>query len=158
MTVIAWDGRTLAADKRVSSSGLRRTTTKIFRVGTSLYGCAGNASQSRAMRHWLESGADPAAWPAKQDDEGFDCTLLQIAPGPVVMLYTHTPYPIVLEDAQFAMGSGRDYALAAMHLGCDARRAVEVASHFETSCGDGIDGLSLQPIEASSAPVLVDVS
>lgn len=152
MTVIAWDGQTLAADKRLNCQGLRRTATKIFRIGNSLYGCAGNASQARAIRHWLESGADPAEWPDKQDTDDFDCTLLQIAPGPVVMLYAHTPYPIVLEDEQFAAGSGRDYALAAMHLGCDARRAVAVASHFETSCGDGIDSLSLQPIEASSGP------
>jgi hypothetical protein len=43
-----------------------------------------------------------------------------------------------------AFGSGRDYAEAAMFLGCDAKRAVEVACQFQTDCGNGIDTLRLK--------------
>jgi ATP-dependent protease HslVU (ClpYQ) peptidase subunit len=50
-------------------------------------------------------------------------------------------WPIPIEDRQFAMGSGRDYARAAMHLGCSAAEAVAVACEFDENCGNGIDTL-----------------
>jgi ATP-dependent protease HslVU (ClpYQ) peptidase subunit len=52
-----------------------------------------------------------------------------------------------VEDPFIAFGAGRDYAMAAMHLGCDAHRAVEVACVFDTGCGMGIDTLELDQQE-----------
>ena len=42
------------------------------------------------------------------------------------------------------MGHGRDFTLAAMHLGHDARTAVEVACALDAFCGCGIDTLTLE--------------
>ena len=53
--------------------------------------------------------------------------------------YEQTPNPFVVEDKQWAIGSGRDYAIAAMHLGRTAAEAVAVACLFDVSCGMGID-------------------
>lgn len=39
------------------------------------------------------------------------------------------------------MGSGRDFAIAAMHCGKTAREAVEIASLYENGCGNGVDVL-----------------
>jgi ATP-dependent protease HslVU (ClpYQ) peptidase subunit len=47
------------------------------------------------------------------------------------------------EDKKTATGSGRDYALAAMHCGKTAREAVEIACLFETGCGNGVDELEV---------------
>ena len=43
--------------------------------------------------------------------------------------------PYAANHKFFAIGSGRDYALAAMHLGTNSRKAVEVAIHFDNNTG-----------------------
>jgi hypothetical protein len=49
MTCIAWDGKTLAADKQATSVGRGITTTKIYRVGACLVALAGSGDVCRAM-------------------------------------------------------------------------------------------------------------
>lgn len=41
-----------------------------------------------------------------------------------------------------AIGTGRDYARAAMHLGRNAVEAVQVAILFDENCGNGVDTLT----------------
>ncbi len=60
------------------------------------------------------------------------------------MTYLHSAYPELHEDKFNALGAGRDYALAAMYLGFDASRAVEVACALDVNCGNGIDVLTLE--------------
>lgn len=141
MTVIAWDGRTLAADKRVSYGNMSRTTTKIRRVGDCLVGIAGSGSIGLAVVEWLGNGADPAAFPKLQEDADDHANVLVIRPDGCIEEYARTAYPTVYEDKFAAIGSGRDFAVAAMHLGKTAREAVEVACLFDTGCGNGIDTL-----------------
>src|SRR4051812_1035464 len=126
MTVIAWDGKTLAADKRASSGGLMRTVTKIRRIYGNLVGVSGDACHMEALFTWFASGADPAKYPSFQNDENKHSDLLVVTPQGEIHKYEHAAFPIRFEDRLFAMGSGRDYALAAMHLGKSASEAVEV--------------------------------
>lgn len=143
MTVIAWDGKTLAADKRASCSGLSRTVTKIRRIGDLLVGGSGDFDRVVAMFAWIEAGCKAEDFPAFQRDQDMSADMLVIDGGKVLK-YERTPHPITFEDAYFAMGSGRDYALAAMWLGQDARHAVIVASQLDVNCGNGIDTLTLE--------------
>jgi hypothetical protein len=54
-------------------------------------------------------------------------------------------YPrTVTEDAHHAIGSGRDFAAAAMYLGKTAREAVEVAMALTGFCGHGVDTLEFE--------------
>lgn len=69
MTCIAWDGETLAADKRVTYQGLARTVTKIFRVGKSLIAISGEGAQGMEMLDWWKNGALPANYPLSQRDK-----------------------------------------------------------------------------------------
>jgi ATP-dependent protease HslVU (ClpYQ) peptidase subunit len=43
-----------------------------------------------------------------------------------------------------ALGSGRDFALAAMYLGKNAREAVEIAMEFDLETGKGVDCLEVE--------------
>lgn len=142
MSVIAWDGRTLAADKRVSLGTLICTTTKISRVGDALCAYAGDAAGGEEVLAWFCNGAKPSDFPATQRDRENWSGLLVIRNGQILK-YEHSPYPVRLEDKFFAIGSGRDFALAAMHLGHDARTAVEVAIALDSGCGNGIDTMEL---------------
>lgn len=142
MTCIAWDGKTLAADKRVSFGTLIKTTTKIFRVGDSLCALAGDAAGGFEVLSWYRSGANPADFPQAQRDRDNWSGLLVIKRGEILK-YEYGPFPVVIEDKTFAVGCGRDFALAAMHLGCDARKAVEVAIALDSACGNGVDVLTM---------------
>lgn len=138
MTCIAWDGETLAADKRATNSGLPRTVTKIYRSKGCLIGTSGDFAQAREMLAWWEDGADVKTFPASQRDKEDWGTFVVIS-NAGIDVYERSPYPIRFEDRQFACGSGRDFATAAMHLGCSAAQAVEIACRFDVSCGNGID-------------------
>ncbi|MEN7527019.1 hypothetical protein [Cupriavidus sp. DL-D2] len=141
MTVIAWDGQTLAADRRATAgSGIARTVTKIQKHDDVLLAVTGNWDVAIEMREWFRAGAVPADFPAKAR-EG-DATLIVIRRDSIVT-FTAGPYPMPIEEQKAAWGSGRDYAEATMYLGGTAEQGVAVASHFQTDCGNGFDTLTL---------------
>jgi len=143
MTVVAWDGKTLAADKMGDSGGLKRTTTKIRRFNGGLFGSSGSASRGDQMLAWIEAGADPDKVPAFQLSSDDYQAVMVVRDDGTVWLYGCSAYPWRMEDAFHAIGSGRDFAIAAMHLGQTAAQAVAVACQFDISCGMGIDTLEL---------------
>jgi ATP-dependent protease HslVU (ClpYQ) peptidase subunit len=143
MTVIAWDGYTLAADKRATNGSLIRTTTKIFRIHSCLVGYAGEATFGEQMIAWFQAGEKAEDFPKEQRDKDDWAPLLVIRENGKIHKYERTPHPLKYQDKQFAIGSGRDFALAAMACGKTASEAVEVASMFDSNCGNGVDTLRL---------------
>ena len=144
MTCIAWDGTTLAGDKRACNVGLARTVTKIHRAGDYIVGFAGDANVGVEMVEWVRSGMDREKYPEIQKDKSANVHLLVIDKDGSVMVYESGAYPVRFEDKFIAIGCGRDYAIAAMHCGRTAREAVEIACLYETSCGNGVDTLRLR--------------
>lgn len=144
MSVIAWDGHTLAADKQASFGTLIRTTTKIFRCSNALLAYAGEAAFGEEVKAWWERGADPDKFPVSCRDKDDWAGLMVFRRAAPIARYERTPYPVWFEDKQFAIGSGRDFAIAAMYLGKTAREAVEVAIALDSGCGVGIDTLTLE--------------
>lgn len=141
MTVIAFDGKTVAADKRVTQAGMARTITKIRRHGTAVVGLAGDSFVAAELFDWfVRIGAEPEKFPASARTG--DGTMVVFS-SRGVLIYSAGPAPVMIEDPVFAIGSGRDYAMAAMHLGKTAAEAVEVACLFDQDCGNGVDTLEL---------------
>ena len=141
MTVIAWDGTTLAADKRaISGGGICRTVKKIERFDNCLLAISGSWDVGVELREWFKKGAIVNAFPesARKDE----ATLLVVGHGGLAT-YASGPYPMSVEDTRYSTGSGRDFAEAAMYLGKTAREAVEVACVFQSDCGNGIDEIVL---------------
>ena len=144
MTVIAWDGRTLAADKRGTVAGMAYAVTKLHRVRDGLIAFSGGGAHAAELLQWFNGDRDPSNYPRRGDDDGAG-TIHIDQNGRIFMYAAASPFPELIEAPFFARGAGRDYAMAAMHLGCDARRAVEVACVFDIGCGNGIDALDLAP-------------
>ena len=142
MSCIAWDGKTLAADKRAVSCGLILTVTKIKRIGNLLVGISGNTAGMVEAFRWIEMGCpyDKYSDILKDKDDG---PIIMVIDAGRIIMYGNSPLPTEYEDKIFAIGSGRDYALAAMHLGKTAKEAVEVACVFENGCGNGVDTLEV---------------
>lgn len=144
MTVIAWDGRTLAADKMSCSVGFGYVVTKLHRLHDgSLAAFAGDGDHAMALLAWLNSKRDITEYPPAQKDN--DTSAFVVTPDGRCWSYGKTPFPQQIEDRFYAMGHGRDFALAAMHLGKSAREAVEVACALDVFCGNGVDVMELVP-------------
>ena len=142
MTIIAWDGKTLAADKRaIYGSNKCGKVTKIFRWEGGLCGASGSMEQGMQLVSWLQKGADPEEFPEFEEKEN---EFLVVHNDGRVAYYESTPTPLWFENDFQAIGSGKEYALAAMYMGQDAAKAVEVACALDAYCGNGIDTLDLQ--------------
>lgn len=141
MTVIAWDGNILAADKMLSDSVIWRHSTKIRRHGDFLIGLAGDSDMTREMADWFVRGAKVEEFPVGSRLIENYSEMLVIHPDKSISLYQRTPFPIMLDGPQAALGNGRDAAMAVMLLGHNAIKAVEVACQICTGCGGGIDFL-----------------
>lgn len=147
MTVIAWDGTTLAADREASDNWIKCfSTTKIARINGHLVGSAGPAAPACEMKAWFAAGADPATFHEslrKLDN----LSMLVIAADGTIKLFQNTPYPIIYRAVnavignRYTIGAGKEAAMAVMLAGNGARRAVEIASLVCNGCGNGIDTL-----------------
>lgn len=142
MTCIAWDGKTLAADKLMLHGATRKTTTKIHRHGVELLAVAGDISIGVSMRNWYTSGADPEKFP-KRSAEG-NASLMVIRADRTAWRYEDTPVPFQCEGRFCAWGSGDESAMIAMACGKTAREAVLLVAEYNNGCGNGVDTLELE--------------
>jgi len=94
------------------------------------------------MIEWVRAGRAVADFPPMQRDKDDWQPILVIEADGTPSQYDRTPYPSRFEDRCCAIGSGRDFAMAAMYLGKTAREAVEVACALDSGCGNGIDTLA----------------
>lgn len=143
MTVIAYDGRRLAADKQNTVHGFSDRVTKIFRVPGGMVGFAGHAVHIARLVEWFKAGRPADAWPAPTSEDKCGDALFIDGDGRIFLYSGESPIPMVSESPFAAMGSGRDYALAALYLGHSASDAVRVASALDIHCGQGVDVLEL---------------
>lgn len=147
MTTIAYKDGVLAGDRRVTYEGITRTTTKVHRVNKDLVGFTGHGWQAEELLEWYRMGAEPDKFPGsnRNRDEWTQMLVIRRRDGEIEILsYERSPFPVRLLDPFVAAGSGRDFAMTAMHLGKTAAEAVEVASLFDAFSGNGIDTLTLE--------------
>lgn len=138
MSVVAWDGKTLAADKRLMQGDLGTIGSKITKLDSGeILAWAGEAGGGLALVHWFVSGRRKEDWPDRQKTD--DWTRLIVVDKTGVYSYEHEPLPQTVLAPFVAWGSGRDCALGAMAMGADAIVAVRVASQFIVSCGGGVE-------------------
>lgn len=145
MTVIAWDGRYVAADKQGTNQGAVTTVTKLFIDGPKVYAICGNPDHGMMMVAWLRSGGKPADFPKEPDQKQSAWTYV-FEYGKHVACYEQKPVPFFVEDPIFGGGSGGDLAKGAMEMGASAKRAVEVACKWESGCGQGVDVIDLKEL------------
>ncbi|WP_426955361.1 hypothetical protein [Muricoccus radiodurans] len=142
MTTIAWDGTTLAGDRRITSGTTVYSTTKIRRTGDGrLIGATGDFGVCTQVLDWLERGGDR---PNCQDSDRWAVALEVMPDGTCWMHNRDSRWKV--EDAFAAIGSGRDYAMAVMALGHGAHQAIEIAARFDPGTGNGIDSLALAAV------------
>lgn len=139
MSVIAWDGKTLAADRQASCGGRITTTVKIFSHDDKLIGLIGPHESAHRLYNWILNGMNPISFPANLETDGGIPTVYVIHKSGHTVKFEDCPYPIVIKDKLWADGGGGDLALGAMAMGATAAEAVEIASKYNVHCGCGVD-------------------
>lgn len=137
MTTIALNSSHIAADGRSCFGSQIQTEEriKLHLSGPYIYAVAGKGAVTNALIAWHQAGADPARVPPGN----FDWDLLVVSIEDRFIYQSTCPYPRSLEpDEPFAMGSGDDFALAALDLGKTPAEAVAAAAKRDIYTGGRI--------------------
>jgi ATP-dependent protease HslVU (ClpYQ) peptidase subunit len=141
VTTIVATRKEMAADRRVSDSGAgtRYKTTKIRRIGGVIVGAGGANPDVFKFFKWLESGMQDEP-PKMSKDEGF--AAMVVSPAGLFITDKDCVFEEVA-DSFYAIGTGAQAALGAMHMKATPRQAVEIAAKVDNNTGDGVDVLTL---------------
>lgn len=143
MSVIAYDGLRIAADRRGVGGDICRTMCKLFPTGEYILGIVGTEESGLLLVDWFTNGCHLGEWPEKAQDDEDNRALLIVASRQGVSFYCQFPRLTPIHDPFWAWGCGRDLAIGAMAMGADAVRAVEITSKFNIYCGHGVDVYTL---------------
>lgn len=147
MSVVAWDGKTLAADRQCTNAGMRYVCTKMRQLSNGVVlAVTGCMDSGLMMMRWFEEGADRDNWPDPQTDKEHWSRLIVLYPNGDLWQYERCPVPERIIAAPLAWGAGQDYAMGAMAMGADARRAVEIANTYCEGCGFGVEAFDVQQL------------
>lgn len=146
MTSIAYKDGIVAADSREIWAGSISRCAKLFRKRVArrdvVFATAGDSYTGMIFVDWYGSGPTlPAAFSHLDKDDDFEVMILDR--GKVFVANRHCR-PLQIDLPFFALGSGTDACMAAMHCGKSAREAIRVACL--------IDPNSAPPIVTMSAP------
>lgn len=145
MTTVAFDGVVMAADTLAADgAGLKSVAYKIFELPDCVVGASGDAGQ---IANWVydvkKFGGDKLpyilqkGYPTYNRDTDNNCFLV-VSKSSKEIWVTSSGGFIKWHKPQHAIGSGRDFALAAMYLGRNAPEAVSVAKVFDVFTGGEI--------------------
>jgi hypothetical protein len=148
VTVIAYDGLYVAADRMISNdTGMIGSNRKLHVFEGWVLATCGAADHGEAMLIWFKDGKDPANFPHIADKGGNkDAYLYAFKHNAPVLCFQTWPSPIMFPMAQFAAGCGSEIARTALHLGRDARQAAVVATELNVFCGMGVEFVDLSEL------------
>lgn len=138
MTTIATDGKTVVADKRITStSGVHYTSNdKIHRIGEWIVGASGDAFDCIEFLKWFRACEAGEKIPVPNLDSKFEG--LAVHESGKIVEYGGKCQPMIVEEKFYAIGSGVGVALGALAAGADPKKAIEIACRFDRWTGNGI--------------------
>lgn len=140
MTVIAWDGKTLAVDKQITCGDFAVSGTKIRQLedGTIL-AWGGHIDTGLIVAEWYEKGADPEKFPISRTEDDVWGELIVVTPERLCFGYCQGHVPTSYNYPMAWGGPGRYAAMAAMLCGRSATVAIEITNQICADCGFGVD-------------------
>lgn len=138
MTTIAANKTTMAADSKTDCDGTWFGTTKLYRIGDSIVGAAGDNSAIVKFITWFRNKRTKR--PTFSDNESFSALIL--TPRGLFHMDDSMGMDLVKDD-YFAVGSGAVAALVAMDCGLSPTEAVEAACKRDQLTGGPVDTMTL---------------
>lgn len=145
MTTIAAKASTgeIAADSMVSGDDSFYLVEKLRRGKVSAYGACGDWDKILKFYQVLEFGGDL--------DSDTDVTVLELRHDGI-WVYESTIIPARIKNDFWAIGTGANFAIAAMHMGASPREAVAISCLYDTSSHEPIDSIILGETNGIKAP------
>ena len=153
MTVVVWDGKTLATDRQANDGYMKWEAEKAWYVTRQIE----HAIHKGAYRnvHFILSGVGTLGSILKMRDcfkKHGDLSTLEIQPNSAELIVVSNKGLTVWSSngtsvelsAPMAFGEGREYALGAMAMGAKASEAVQIANEYSLHCGKGVSCYTLQ--------------
>ncbi|HFD86878.1 MAG TPA: hypothetical protein ENJ35_04285 [Gammaproteobacteria bacterium] len=138
MSIIAWDGITLAVDRAATINSTIQETSKSRQLenGAVLAWCRVLES-GMVLANWYENGANPDDWPECQSGKEWGNLIVVNGLGCFEYEKLYIAQPIIAKH--FAWGTGAELALGAMAAGANAETAARIACKHDANCGMGVD-------------------
>lgn len=141
MTTIAWDGRTLAADKGSWSGGFHQAVRKVHRVTAPdgrrfLVAMAGDSVFATLVLRWMRGGDHPGT--CLDDNKDRDVMVVVDERRRVWRLSSRLVY-VPYEGKVHAHGAGQEIALGALMAGADSIKAVKITMVCSDYAARGVD-------------------
>lgn len=138
MTIIVYDGHSLAIDNAGVHEGIKVPLVKAFRCndGSVITG-VGNAAQIALMRDWYVNGAKSEEFPESQRQGNPWCELIVVDKDGLTR-YEHTPSAVMHARHKCAFGVGKDIAYGALAMGATAEQAATIVTQYHPDCGHGV--------------------
>ncbi len=140
MTTIAASRTEMAADSKCTNGNQSFKTRKLYRIGDAIVGAAGNDGGINKFLEWIRAGDPDLETPKFAKDDELEALVLTPAG---LFSYGTSCAPDEVLDEFYAIGSGGNAALAAMHLGCSPSAAVEVACKVDNGSGLPVQAFAL---------------
>lgn len=142
MTTIAWDGKHISWDSRITQGGeiVDYPAEKVWTLNRKVYAFAGDFALLDDVITWHAKGA--RARYAKDNFVGTWDLLVIDAKGACVYS-DEVPHKSIVRYP-FALGSGANFARGALLAGATAYRAVQIACQCDAMSGGEINSLFLE--------------
>lgn len=139
MTTIAWDGKTLAADRQCNAGGIRdlKVTKILKRKDGAICGAAGRASEMGGFHRWFLAGEKKSSPKLSEKSAAFI-----VRPSGKLVIFDEDGW-FEADPGPYAIGTGWEIARATMFLGFNAVKAVETAAALDSNTNNEVDTLEL---------------
>lgn len=138
MSVVAVRDGVVASDSQCMESGRPMFHKKLHRKNGVIIGYVGQMLSGHQFLDWFLAGADRAKLPTflqyRGNDDSPSFTAL-VLDGTGLAEWNEYFVPFEIVERFYAIGSGAPAAIAAMHMGADAEKAVEIACEMFADCG-----------------------
>lgn len=146
MTVIAFDGKIIAADGIITGGTyiVANNKEKLLLHDGYIYSCAGMLQDMNDFFEWIKKGKGNDIKPSL--DNGFEGVKICLFTRKI-FVYFNKLTEIPFDSKVFSGGCGEVPAHAALKMGADAIKAVKIACELNTNCGGKITAYNLETKE-----------
>lgn len=128
MTTIACNKTTIVADTLLSEGHLAMKGTKIYRLKDCIVGCSGDWNDGIKFVEWFKNKRKK-----KPELESFSA--LMVTNKQEIIYWDEDLVPNYIEETEWTIGSGRDFALGALAYGASLEEAVTIATRLDVYSG-----------------------
>lgn len=140
MTVLVWDGHTLATDRQANDGSAKWEADKAWYITDpvdnkiAIVSGVGILEDILKMREWYKQGATQESFPELHGKS----QLIVVRRETGLWVYESVPHPVHYGFNPHAFGHGKDFAYGALAMGASAKEAVDASNMFCLHTGKGI--------------------